>query len=276
MSLALSPSVAAPSFAQQLARSLSADALKLRRTAALWLALGSGALPVLLSFCIYYFKGHEILKPGQPPWASYVMQNWQTATGLLLPLFVVLLTSLVLHIENKANAWKHLYAQPASRLALFASKLLLLLGLNLLAQVLYAGLLLLSGYLLGVLRPELHFQDFAAPATKVGLLLLHTYLATLGILALQYLAAQWWRSFVAPVAIGMGCVVAAMALLRWEHIEWVPYASPLLSLGNLRAPQHDLLQPLKLPFNELTSLGCFAGTLLIGYVALGFRHERVK
>ncbi|AYA38392.1 hypothetical protein D3Y59_15860 [Hymenobacter oligotrophus] len=275
MSLAL-PSVASPSFAQQLARSLSADALKLRRTAALWLALGSGALPVLLSFCIYYFKGHQILKPGQAPWASYVMQNWQTATGLLLPLFVVLLTSLVLHIENKANAWKHLYAQPASRLALFSSKLLLLLGLNLLAQVLYAVLLVLSGYLLGVLRPELHFLDHAAPVQAVALQLSHTYLATLGILALQYLAAQWWRSFVAPVAIGMGCVVAALALLRWEHIAWVPYASPLLSLGNFVPGRAELTVASKLPLNELTSLACFAGTLLVGYVAMGFRHERVK
>jgi hypothetical protein len=271
----LAPTFAPPSASAQLRRALAADVFKLKRTAALWLALGSGALPVVLTFFIFYFKGQHLLKPGENPWPSYVLSSWQTACALLLPLFVVLLTSLVLHVENKANAWKHVYAQPVGRGAVFGSKLLVLLGLNLVAQVLYVLTLLLSGHLLGLLRPELLFQANAAPVAAVGLLLIRTYVATLGLLALQYVAALWWRSFVLPVGLGMAATIAAMTLLRWEHIDWVPYAAPLLALRQ-GAPQSELLtswQPLA--SSEWLSLGWFGLTLVVGYMLLGRRNRQI-
>ncbi|MCC3157808.1 ABC transporter permease [Hymenobacter sp. 15J16-1T3B] len=261
---------AQPGLLTQLRRSLAADVLKLKHTPALWLTLGSGALPVLLFALIFFFKGQFILKPGENPWPAYILQSWQTATGLLLPLFVVLLSSLVLHTENKALAWKHLYAQPLSRAAVFGSKLLVLLGLNLLAQVVYAVLLVASGWLLGVLRPGLHFADFAAPLGAIVPLLWHTFVATLGILALQYVAALWWRSFAAPVAVGMACTIVALTLMRWEYINWVPYAAPLLSL---KAVGKGLAVGWALSTSGLLALGWAAAALLLGYVLLGFRHE---
>lgn len=265
------PALAAPAFLTQLSRSLAADVLKLRRTPALWLTLGAGALPVALAWLIYFFKGDQLLKPGQNPWSPYLMQSWHTATGLLLPLFVVLLSALVLHTENKALGWKHLYAQPLSRLAVFGSKLLVLLGLNLLALLSYAALLLASGWLLGAVRPALHFADFDAPLGSIPPLLVHTYAATLGILALQYVAALWWRSFAAPVAVGMGCTITALTLLRWEYVQWVPYAAPLLSGGKPAGP--ELTVPWALPEASLIALGWFGVVLLAGYALLRFRHE---
>ena len=109
------PLPTAPGPLTQLRRTLAADALKLRRTAALWLALGGGALPVLLNFLIFYFKGKYLVKPGENPWLNYVGMSWQTASVLLLPMFVVLLTGLVVNLENRAGGWKHLLAQPVGR-----------------------------------------------------------------------------------------------------------------------------------------------------------------
>jgi hypothetical protein len=263
----------APGLLTQLRHSLSADVLKLKRTAALWLTLGAGALPVALTWLIYFFKGQHILKPGQNPWPPYVMNNWQTATGLLLPLFVVLLSALVLHTENKALGWKHLYAQPLSRLAVFGSKLLVLLSLNLVALLSYATLLLASGWLLGLLRPALHFADFSAPLAAFPPLLLHTFVGTLGILALQYVAALWWRSFVAPVAAGMACTITALTLLRWEYIDWVPYAAPLLAGKGVQYKAATLTVSWAMPDSGLLALGWFAVVLLVGYGLLRFRHE---
>ncbi|WP_303312652.1 ABC transporter permease [Hymenobacter sp. BT730] len=267
------PALQMPSPGAQLRRSFSSDLLKLRGTAALWLTLLSGAFPVALSLLIYYFKGQYLLKPGQNPWQAYVLQSWQTASGLLLPLFVVLLTSLLLNIENKASAWKHLYAQPVGRGALFASKLGLLLGLNALAQVVYAGLLAASGLLLGLLRPELHFLDHALPLGPLLVLLGHTFVATLGLLAIQFIASLWWRSFVAPVALGLGATIAALTLMRWEYISWVPYAAPLLSLRAIAHTQSALAVNGALAASEWRSLGWFAVVLTLGYGLLRRRHE---
>ncbi|KAA9331658.1 hypothetical protein F0P96_15610 [Hymenobacter busanensis] len=271
--LSPSPSFQTPAPATQLRRALSADVLRLKRTPALWLTLASGAFPVALTFLIFYFKGEYLLKPGQDPWPTYLMQSWQTACALLLPLFVVLLTGLVLNVENKAVAWKHVYAQPVGRGAVFGSKLLVLMGLNALAMLAYTVILLGSGLLLGLLRPSLHFQDHAVPLLATVTLLWHTYIATLGILAIQYVASLWWRSFATPVALGMGATIAALTLMRWEHIDWVPYATPLLALQKAASVPKGHALDLALAKAEWLTLGWFGLVLLGGYVLLRYRHE---
>ncbi|GAB2771130.1 hypothetical protein HNQ93_000590 [Hymenobacter luteus] len=257
----------------QLRRTLAADALKLRRTAALRLTLLSGAFPVLLAFLIFFFKGHEILKAGGTPWPRFISLAWQTAGTLLLPLFVVLLTSLVVNIETKATAWKHLYAQPVGRGAVFFSKLLLILALNAVALVLFVGLVLGAGALLGVLQPKLGFQAHAVPMEVVLRMLGRTYVATLGLLAVQYVVSLYWRSFVVPVGVGMGAVVATVALLSWEHADKIPYAAPLMTSVSMRMSKAGVLEAgHELAKHEWYSLAWCGGALLLGYLLLYRRN----
>ncbi|MBX0291284.1 ABC transporter permease [Hymenobacter sp. HSC-4F20] len=263
----------APAPLTQLRRTLAADALKLRRTAALRLTLFSGALPVLLTFMIFFFKGYIILKAGGTPWPRFISTAWQTAGTLLLPLFVVLLTSLVVNIETKATAWKHLYAQPVGRGAVFCSKLLLLLTLNAAALLLFVGLLLGAGGLLGLLKPTLGFQTYAVPFEAVGWMLLRTYVATLGLLAVQYIVSLYWRSFVVPVGVGMGAVVATIALLSWEHVDKIPYAAPLGTAMSMRAAKGGVLEVAhELASHEWYSLAWCGGVLVVGYLLLYRRN----
>lgn len=263
----------APNPFLQLRRSLAADALKLRRTAALRLTLLSGAFPVLLAFLIFFFKGSVILKAGGTPWPRFISLAWQTAGTLLLPLFVVLLTSLVVNIETKATAWKHLYAQPVGRGAVFLSKLLLILVLNAVALLLFVGLVLGAGAVLGVLRPTLGFQAHPVPVEVVLWMLGRTYVATLGLLAVQYVVSLYWRSFVVPVGVGMGAVVATVALLSWEHADKIPYAAPLLTSVSMRMSKAGVLEAShELLKHEWYSLAWFGAALLLGYALLSRRN----
>ncbi|WP_185816768.1 ABC transporter permease [Hymenobacter metallilatus] len=259
---------AAPAPLTQLRRSLAADTLKLKRTAALRLTLLSGAFPVLITFLIFFFKGDIIMKTGGSPWPRFISTSWQTAGTLLLPLFVVLLTSLVVHIETKATAWKHLYAQPVGRGAVFVSKLLLILALNAVALLLFAALVLGAGLLLSVLRPKLGFVLATIPFETVVWMLLRTYVATLGLLAVQYVVSLFWRSFVVPVGVGMGAVVATIALLSWEHADKIPYAAPLGTAMAMKMEKATLTVAHELAKHEWYSLGWFAGVLVLGYVLL--------
>jgi lantibiotic transport system permease protein len=265
------PAPAAP--LTQLRRTLAADTLKLRRTAALRLALLSGLFPVLIAFLIFFFKGDVIMKAGGSPWPRFLMSGWQTAGTLLLPLFVVLLASLMVHVETKATAWKHLYAQPVGRGAIFGSRLLLLLALNAVALLLFVVLLLGAGFLLGVVRPKLGFQLHAVPLTPILWMLGRTYVATLGLLAVQYVVSLLWRSFVVPVGVGMGAVVATIALLSWEHVDKIPYAAPLGTSASLQMTKAGTLETVhELMKHEWYSLGWFAGVLIVGYALLYRRN----
>jgi hypothetical protein len=261
-----------PSPFMQFWRCYSADWLKLRHTLALWLALGGGALPVLLNFLIIYFRGEKLLAARQNPWAHYIGMSWQTTSLLLLPLFLILLASLLVALENRATAWKHLYALPLGRGAVLGSKLLVLLQLNLLAQVVYVLLLLASGKTLGLLRPELLFQNYQAPLPEVVRMLGHSYLATLGILGIQYVAALWWRNFALPLSVGIVGLIAALTLLRWEHVEWVPYAAPaqVLSMLDQRADGLLAIKPGLCPA-EWISIAWFGAALILGYILLRLR-----
>ncbi|MDU0369448.1 ABC transporter permease [Hymenobacter endophyticus] len=260
---------AAPAPITQLRRTLASDTLKLKRTAALRLTLLSGAFPVLITFLIFFFKGDIIMKAGGSPWPRFISTSWQTAGTLLLPLFVVLLTSLVVHIETKATAWKHLYAQPVGRGAVFLSKLLLILALNAVALLLFAALVLGAGMLLSVLRPKLGFALATIPLETVVWMLLRTYVATLGLLAVQYVVSLFWRSFVVPVGVGMGAVVATIALLQWEHADKIPYAAPLgTSMAMKMVKGGGLEVAHELAKHEWYSLGWFAAVLVLGYVLL--------
>lgn len=256
----------------QLRRTLSVDALKLRRTPALWLTLAGGALPVVLNFSIFYFKGQYLIHPGQNSWAEYVGRSWSTA-AVLLPLFVVLLTSLVVSVEDRAGGWKHLFALPVSRLAVWLSKLLVLLALNLLAHLLFVGLLLAAGYCLQVLRPVLHFAQSAPPFRVIATLLARTYLSTLGILGVQYVLSKWQQGFVLPVAVGMAGWVAGLTLLRWEHVGWVPYAGPYLTLSaSGHAPGQPWAVATALAPHEWFGLVWFGAAAVLGYLGLRWRN----
>ncbi|SDX80357.1 ABC transporter permease [Hymenobacter psychrophilus] len=256
----------APNPLTQLGRTLVADTLKLRRTAALWLALGGGALPVLLNLLIFYFKGQYFVKPGTNPWPQYVGMSWQTASVLLLPMFVVLLSGLVVNLENRGG-WRQLLVQPVSRGAVFGSKLLLLLGLNAVAQVLYVLLLLAAGALLGWLRSDLGFQNHSISLLPILRMLGHTYLATLGILGVQYAVALAFRGFVGPLTVGIAGIVSALTLLRWEYIDMVPYAAPTRILGMMKSePQFSAAAALSPA--EWYSLAWFALGVLAGYLLL--------
>ncbi|HEX8327167.1 MAG TPA: ABC transporter permease [Hymenobacter sp.] len=256
----------------QLGRTLSADFLKLRRTPALWLTLAGGALPVLLNFCIIYFKGHQIIAKGADGWVKYASMSWQTA-AVLLPLFVVLLTSLVVSVENQSEGWKHLFALPVGRVPVWLSKLLVLLALNLLAQLLFVGLMLAAGYLLEVLRPELHLSQFSPPFQVLGRLLVRTYVATLGIVGVQYVLGKWQKGFVLPVAVGMAGWVAGLTLLRWEHVGWVPYAGPYLTLSSTtQLKGQPWAAAAALAPHEWYHLVWFGAAVVLGYVVLRWRN----
>ena len=256
---------------RQLRGALTADLLKLKGTAALQLVVGLATLPVLVIFLVFYFRGAPLLEVGQSPWVPYLHNAWRTEATLLLPLFIVLLTSLVVQVEHRASAWKHLHTQPVTRGVLFCSKLLVLLALSLVAQVLHAALLLLTGWLLLIAQPALGFQHYAFPLAAVATAVLRIYVGTAGILAVQYVASLYWRSFVGPMVIGLAGTILALTVLRLVHADLLPYGAPLLTFHTFGADGPALVVPAALAPHEWLSLGWVV--LMLGLGPLWLRRR---
>jgi lantibiotic transport system permease protein len=104
------------------------EALKLRRTLALWMTLVAPAAVILLQLLIVTRVGDG---PGADidVWLSF-QKNALTMWALFMqPLFVALVATLVYHLEHASNGWLRLFVLPVPRWTIPAAKLAAVFGL---------------------------------------------------------------------------------------------------------------------------------------------------
>jgi hypothetical protein len=232
-------------------RLLSAEGLKLRRTLALWAVL---LAPLLVVFLVGFGITQRDRLPadattGWEVLAGYSLSFW---AGFLLPLFVTLEASLLAGIEHGAHAWKHLFALPYARGAVYGTKLLVVLLLIGLSMLLLFALVVAAGPVLHLLQPGFGF-DAPAPWHRLLAACGRVYLGTWGLLALQQAVSLRWASF--PVSVGFGIAgwFTSAVAARSEWGPYDPWVWPGLLLDAAHAPR---LVP--------ASLALFAAAALAG------------
>ncbi len=202
-----------------------AEVLKTKRTASVWLTvLGAGFIPAL--FMLVYFLKPEgsINQLKQAPWNVHFMWGWQALSVFLFPMYIILICSLIPQIEYRNNTWKQVHATPQPLATIFLAKLMMIL--KLVVQLLFwfnAGI-----YLAGIV-PALVFRAVDLPASPIpfGYFLrrnLDFFVDVLPIVALQYLLALRFRSFMAPLGAGFALWILALGALPWEYNYVIPYA----------------------------------------------------
>ena len=243
---------------QYYTRNLSVETLKCKRTLVWWLAAGAPLFIAFLSFNIFYFKGHLLVKPGEDPWPpllTNLMRNW---TLLFFPLSITLQSALYNSIEHQSNTWKHVYSLAVPRWSVYLGKFTLFTALVALSMVLLGVFAELAGGLLGLTQPDLGFGRYAAHGT-IARECLRVFLAALGITAIQFYVGFRFRNFVLPAGFGLLMTITTAALMRWEHIGKFPYAWPILALLNGKG---------ELPLfttETCLSLAVYAAVALFGY-----------
>ncbi len=240
-------------------RAIAAEWLKLKRTLALWLAPLAPLVIVAMQMAMVlernsWYRQH----PLEDAWAEYGGQMVFLWALLMLPLFVTLETALLANLEHGNQQWKHLFALPIPRGAIYAAKLfsgMLLIGLSMAA--LYAETVL-SGLALRLLAPGLGLEDpvpWLVLLKLVGL----AYLASWLIIAIQTWVALRWRSFVVATAVGIGAMVVAVLMVQSDWSQWYPWTLAGIVTNNLR----EGLDPMA--GLALGSLGGVVGALLGGW-----------
>ena len=118
--------------------------LKKRRSLSAWLVLVGSVFTPLITLLIA-IKNRDKL-PAQYAaeafWETYWNQCWQPMSFMLLPLGIVLATSLIAQLEFKNNTWKQLHASPVSFSNIYFSKLLVLVLMTVMVITLALGLIL--------------------------------------------------------------------------------------------------------------------------------------
>jgi hypothetical protein len=250
---------------QYYARNLSVETLKCKRTLVLWLAAGAPFFIVFLFFNVFYFKGHELVKPGENPWLSFQVQIMQVWALLFFPLYISLQSALYNGIEHQANTWKYVYSLAVPKWSVYGSKFTLFTALIALTMLLLFAFIQAAGLLLDALQPDLGFGRYSAYAQSAHECFT-LFVAALGITAIQFYVSFRFRNFILPAGLGLLMSVTAVVLMRWEHIHKFPYAWPMISWIKGRT------EPAAFPPEVYASLAVFALVAVIGYFETARRN----
>lgn len=195
---------------------IQAQALKLRRTHVLWLAVGAP-----LACCVIFALLVLAFNPDG---------EWLTNTAvainfwgiLLLPLYVTLLTALINGVDHQARALKHLYALPLPRWATYAANLGSAAVLVAFSSLLLAGGLLLDIHLLNAAGYG-SGEALSLPVEAVFEWSAKAFGGILFALVIQHGLSFQWDSFTWPVGIGIGATIFATQVSQsayWAALPW--------------------------------------------------------
>jgi hypothetical protein len=244
-----------------------AELWKCRKTAAYWLTLLASVFVPVVSFLMLTSKPeHFAQKLKTDTWRSFMNMNWQPAAAFFLPMYVILVTSLVVQIEYRNNTWKQVYASPRSYADVFFSKFLVIHLLILASVLLFNFFLIASGYAANIVVSGYTFFDTAIPWKDMLIITGKMYASILAVTAIQYWLSLRLRNYIAPVGIGLALLITALMIIEWEKIHIYPYAYTALTyFRNLNKGDQS---------HQYYSYVWFVGVLLLAFWDTVKRKER--
>jgi hypothetical protein len=204
--------------------SFESEWLKKKRTASSFLTIAGSLLIPLITIIARTDSAEGLAAANRQPhiWENLYNRNWQLMGMLLLPMGIVLATSLITQLEYRNNTWKQLFTTPQTLTTIFVAKLLVLLVMLIEFFLLFnLGIWLtglIPGLLLGVPYPpeSIPWKAFLNGNSKF-------FFDCLPILALQYGISLRIRNFLVPLGVGLGLYVASMIAVHWKYGYVIPY-----------------------------------------------------
>jgi len=247
-----------------------AEFIKIQRSNALWFTLiGAAFIPSINFIKLVSRPDMFVSKMKDDLWTIYINDNWAVAASFFLPIFVILVISLVTQIEYGNNTWKQVYTTPRSYFDIFLSKFLVINFLIIACFVLFTILIVASGYAVCAVNHDYEFLSTPVPWAHLLALMEKMYASILGIIAIQYWLSVRIKNFITPIGIGMALIIVGYMIRQWEYIAYYPYMHPLLvyfkNPGLKFGSDHNAL------LNSMLECALF---LSIGFYSMCVRKEK--
>lgn len=223
----------------QLLHSFQSEWLKTKRSMAFWLCLFGGFFVPLIFFATYLFLHTSINMYTQVPdiWVSHFDKSWSNMAYLLLPAGVILASSLITQLEYKNNTWKQLHTTPQSLAVVFASKLLVIIGMTLMFFVFFNIGIILSGEI-PCLMFNRTFSNQPIPYEYFLKTNVKFFIACLPVIAFQYLVSLRFKNFIGAVGLGLLALISTIIAFSWEYVYLSPFSYSFFISG--MKPQLDI------------------------------------
>lgn len=205
--------------------SFQSEWLKKKRSAASWLVIiGGFFIPTIMMIAQMTNIERLAAHHASPQfWESLFNKCWESMAVFLLPMGVILATSLTTQLEFKNNTWKQVYTTPQKFSTVFFSKLLVILIMMLQFFILFNAGIWFAGIIPSLFFSKVHIPTEPFPIAAFLKANIFFYIDCLPIIALQYLISLRYKNFLAPIGIGLALVIASMFALRWKYGYTIPY-----------------------------------------------------
>lgn len=205
--------------------SLQSEWLKRKRSAAAWLTvIGGFFIPAIVLMVRFNdFSTLATQNASEHLWDTIYQRSWQFMGVFLLPMGVIMATSLVTQLEFRNNTWKQLHSTPQSFTTIFMAKLLVILFMLLQFFILFN----IGIYFTGVIPALFEGVPFPKQPLTAGYIFSQNakyFIACLPIVALQYLLSLRFKNFLVSIGAGLCLLVASLIALSWKHGYLIPYS----------------------------------------------------
>ncbi|UAM98180.1 ABC transporter permease [Polaribacter litorisediminis] len=248
-------------------KSIQNEIIKLKSTFTLWLVFISAVfIPVIYFF--YYLLKSETLIPaeGVNPWGKFMTQQISVSASLLIPMFIILITSLIIQIEHKSSSLKYLFSLPVPKWSIYFGKLTVSVGLILFIYILFFFAMLAVGSIVGLIHNELNFLDYFPNYQKPLKLLFRSFIAILGIVGIQFWISFIFKNFITPLGIGIVLVITGLIVYKTGESLYFPYSYSSLSLVPLSTEESNI--SLWFPKVAFLSLCYFITFSILGFLSI--------
>ena len=247
-----------------------AEWLKKKRSLASWLVIiGAFFTPAML-IIVKLVKNKTLNEINQSPkfWENHWMNSWESMSIFLLPIGIILASSLITQLEYKNNTWKQWHSTPQHYATMFFAKFTVIL-----VMMLQFFLLFNIGIYLSAVIPGLFIKGVTYPAAPIpyAMFLKQNVLfftACLPIIALQFLVCLQFKNFLVAVGGGLALWIASVAAISWKFGFTIPYiygSLYFLKLGG-RYKQDISIHG--------WAVGYFLIFTLLGYLLYATRNEK--
>ncbi len=223
-------------------RSLRSEFYKSRHTLGFWSAILLPFAIIFLESIGFFIKSDKLAAaPPKELWGQFAGIPMAVMGSFLLPMYAVFVGYSVNNIEHRSDTWKTLFTLPIPKWSIYSAKYVYAVILVFVALVLFAMFTLGFGHLLHLIKPQLRFDGYSQEiARMLADVYFKLFLASMGILSIQFLLSLLWKDFLKPMGLGFIGVIVGSILVRWEYSYYFPYSQPLraiMTMGQKVRPQ---------------------------------------
>ena len=208
-----------------LIKSLRSEILKTKGTAPFYFTLAAAAFAPLMSMLDIILDGVET--DNRSDILNVMLMNKFQMTGLVaLPIFLILVCTLLPQVEFKNNTWKQVLTSPQTKLNVFTAKFI---DVQLLIAVFFITnlvLMFLCACILHLMDPTLDVLSQPLNGYNVLMSRVHSYVSVLAICSIHFWLGLKFKNFIIPIAIGIACWFAGtiVVLQKLEFAAYFPYS----------------------------------------------------